>query len=72
MITCQQNINVNELLAAYSYLILSGGNLSSKMPSLERVLYIMVYVVELKPIFLNYELGSQVLKQTEQQKKSIP
>lgn len=62
MFTCQQNINGNELLAAYFYLILSSGNLSSKMPSLERVLCIMVYVVDLKPIFLNHDLGSKVLK----------
>lgn len=55
------NNNVNELLAVYFYLILSSGNVSYKIPSLERVLCIMAYVVELNPIFLTYELGSEIL-----------
>lgn len=54
---------MNELLAAFFYLILSSGNLTSKMSPLKKVLNIMVYVVELKLIFLNYELGSKVLKE---------
>lgn len=64
---CQQNINVVELLAAYSYLILSSVNLRSKKPSLVRVLCIKVYVMELKLLFPNYELEGKVLKNSQQQ-----
>ena len=32
----------------------------------------MVYMVELKPIFLKYELESKVLKEPKQQQESIP
>ena len=72
LITCQQNINVDEVLAAYSYLILSSGNLRSTMPSVERVLCIMFYVVWLKLLFLNYKLEGKVLKEPQQQQKSVP
>lgn len=72
LITCQQNINVDEVLAAYSYLILSSGNLRNTMPSLGRVLCIMFYVVGLKPLFLNYELEGKVLKEPQQQQESVP
>lgn len=62
---------MDELLAAYSYLILSGGNLKSEMPLLERVRYSMFYVMELKWLFLNYGKKVKLLKNLKSSRKEV-